>query len=45
VGPSAFSLLAGLFGSYRAGFVAIGLGSLAAALVLALRLRAARARP
>ncbi|HEX4885916.1 MAG TPA: MFS transporter [Casimicrobiaceae bacterium] len=42
VGPSAFSLLAGLFGSYRAGFVAIGLGSLAAALVLALRLRAGR---
>jgi sugar phosphate permease len=46
VGPSAFSVLAGIFGTYRAGFVAIGLGSLAAALALAYRSRQRRlARP
>jgi MFS family permease len=38
-GPSAFSLLASAAGSYRAGFVAIGLGSLLSALAFAARSR------
>lgn len=41
-GPSAFSLLASAAGSYRAGFVAIGLGSLLSALVFAARSRPRR---
>ncbi|MDH5285838.1 MAG: MFS transporter [Betaproteobacteria bacterium] len=39
-GPSVFSLLAATAGSYRAGFVAIGLGSLLSALAFAARSRA-----
>jgi sugar phosphate permease len=38
-GPTAFSLLASAFGSYRAGFVAVGVGSTLAAVTLALRSR------
>jgi MFS family permease len=43
-GPTAFSLLASAFGSYRAGFVAVGVGSAVAAATLALRSRGRRPR-
>ncbi|MCL4764114.1 MAG: MFS transporter, partial [Burkholderiales bacterium] len=43
-GPPAFALLAGVTGSYRAGFVAVGLVSVATAVGLRVRSRAARSR-
>ncbi len=43
-GPPAFALLAGVTGSYRAGFVAVGLVSVATAVALLARSRAARSR-